>query len=84
MKTIITAVVLSLFLFGCNTAESSKQILLEQNYKNVNITGVNLFACSKDDLFRYNFTAVNSSGQPVRGVVCSAPLKGYTIRFFSN
>lgn len=84
MKTIITVIVLSLFLCSCDASDRSIQILRDQNYKNIEITGINLLACSEDDIFRYNFRAVNGDGKPVRGVVCSAPLKGYTIRFFPN
>jgi hypothetical protein len=35
-------------------------------------------------MYRLNFTATNPNGTPVKGVVCSAPFKGYTIRFFPN
>ena len=82
MKTLIAIVLCAILLSSCSGASTSEILLEEQGYTNVEITGFNLFACSEDDLYRYNFTATNSNGKQVKGVVCSAPLKGSTIRFF--
>ncbi len=76
--------ILCFFLTSCNGNAASTDILEDQGYSNVKITGYNLFACSEDDMYRLNFTATNPNGTPVKGVVCSAPFKGYTIRFFPN
>ena len=88
MKSIVSLFVLffilCFFLTSCNGNATSTTILEEQGYTNVEITGFNPFACSQDDMYRLNFTATSPNGTPVRGVVCSAPLKGYTIRFFPN
>lgn len=83
MKFLI-AIALCVCLTACNGNVSSTEILEKQGYTNVEITGYNLFACSEDDMYRLNFTAVNSNQKKVKGVVCSSPLKGYTIRFFPN
>lgn len=82
MKTLIAILLCSLLLSSCAGDLASEGILEGQGYTNIEIGGVNLFACSEDDIFRYNFTATNPYGKQVKGVVCSAPLKGYTIRFF--
>jgi hypothetical protein len=88
MKSIVSLFVLffilCFFLTSCNGNATSTTILEEQGYTNVEITGYNPFACSEDDMYRLNFTATSPNGTPVKGVVCSAPLKGYTIRFFPN
>ena len=76
--------VLCFFVTSCDGGASSEVLLEEQGYTNVQITGYNPFACSEDNFYKYNFTAINPNGKQVKGVVCSAPLKGYTIRFFAN
>ena len=82
MKALIAIVLCVILLSSCSGASASEILLEEQGYTNVEITGFNLFACSEDDMYRYNFTATNPNGKQVKGVVCSAPLKGSTIRFF--
>lgn len=82
MKQLIAIIVLCILLTSCNGNATSTTILEEQGYTNVKITGFNPFACSEDDMYRLNFTAISPNKTPVKGVVCSAPLKGYTIRFF--
>lgn len=82
MKTLIAILLCSILLTSCSGASTSEILLEEQGYSNVEIQGFNVFACSQDDLYRYNFTATNPNGKTVKGVVCSAPLKGSTIRFF--
>lgn len=83
MKNLFVILFCILFLSACSVVpDSSRSILEEQGYTDVEITGVNLFSCSDDDMFRYNFTALNSNGKHIKGVVCSAPFKGYTIRYF--
>ena len=84
MKQLLAIICLCFLLVSCDGNATSTEILEEQGYTNVEITGYNLFACSEDDMYRLNFTATNPNGTPVKGVVCSAPLKGYTIRFFPN
>lgn len=84
MKKLLILLPLCLLLTSCDGSSSSIQILQSQGYQNVEITGFNLLACSQDDMFRYNFTASTPEGKNVRGVICSAPLKGYTLRFFPN
>jgi hypothetical protein len=84
MKQLIALIALCFLLASCNGNVTSTTILEEQGYTNVEITGFNPFACSEDDMYRLNFTATSPTGKPVKGVVCSAPLKGYTIRFFAN
>jgi len=67
-------------LAGCSSADSATRALESAGYSQIKITGFKFFGCSEDDSFRTGFTAVGPTGKPVSGVVCSAPLKGSTIR----
>lgn len=82
MKTLIAILLCSFLLSACSGEVTSETLLSDQGYTNIEIKGFNLLACSEDDVYRYNFTATNPNGKQVKGVVCSAPFKGYTIRFF--
>lgn len=82
MKTLITIILCCLLLSACSGEVTSETILSDQGYTNIEMKGFNAFACSQDDFYRYNFTATNPNGKQVKGVICSAPLKGFTIRFF--
>ena len=84
IKKLLVLLGICCLLTSCSADDNSIMILQDQGYSNVEITGVNIFSCSEDDIFRYNFTAISESQKPVKGVICSAPLKGYTVRFFPN
>lgn len=58
----------------------ASRYLLDAGYSNVQILGAAVFGCSEDDLFRIRFSATGPTGRAVRGLVCSAPFKGATIR----
>ena len=49
-------------------------------FTDVHLTGYQLLGCGKDDVWHEGFTARNAGGRSVTGVVCSAPLKGATVR----
>lgn len=68
-------------LFGCTDAPGAKRVLEQNGYKDVQITGYNWFACSKDDTYHTGFVA-SRDGQSIAGTVCSGLFfKNYTIRF---
>ena len=52
-----------------------------QGYSDINLTGYEYFSCGHGDLFKDGFTALNTQGKPVNGVVCAGLFKGKTIRF---
>lgn len=79
---VLAIILCAVLLSSCSGTYTSETILEDQGYTNVKIQGFNFFACSEDDMYRYNFTATNSNGKNIKGVICSAPFKGYTIRFF--
>lgn len=80
MKKIIIAT-LCILIASCTNPEKAVEVLQKQGYTNIEITGYEFGACSKDDLFHTGFVALAPSGYVVSGVVCSGLMKGSTIRF---
>lgn len=74
-------IIVLLFLVSC-TPDSQKvvRILQGAGYTNIQLGGYPLFACSDDDTFNVEFTAVGPTTQPVRGAVCCGLFKNCTIR----
>ncbi len=66
---------------GCTDAKTAQRVLEDQGYTDVRADGYAAFSCSDQDTFKTAFTATSPSGRPVSGAVCSAWLKGATIRF---
>lgn len=81
MKTILFIAIL-LALTGCTDPDSSTRILKASGFKDIQITGYNFFACSRDDFYHTGFKAKSFDGQEVSGTVCSGILfKNHTVRF---
>jgi len=66
---------------ACSSSSDARKVLSNSGYINIKTNGFSLFGCAKDDTFSTKFTATNSQGKRVSGVVCSGWLKGGTIRF---
>lgn len=81
MKKLIAFAFLSL-LASCGVNEAKgKRILESQGLSNVLIGGYAFWGCGQDDDFASTFTAKDSKGNDVSGVVCGGVFKGYTVRF---
>jgi prepilin-type N-terminal cleavage/methylation domain-containing protein len=81
--TIILIIVASIFNGNGGIGNSNEKIiqLLEQEgYSNIVIEGYEPFAGSHDDFHKIGFTAVNTAGNTVHGVVTGDNFKGWTIR----
>ena len=79
MRQIIFA---TLLLASCATYESEViEVTSKQGLRNVSVGGFAHMSCSKDDKTGRKFTATNSGGQQVSGVVCCGVWKGCTIRW---
>lgn len=69
--------------FPYRDAEGAKETL----QKGTELTDIQIkedrsfFGCGKGDIFRTTFTAKNTKGQQVDGVVCKGLFKGSTIRY---
>jgi len=82
MKRLILIFLCLIFVYGCTDASKTRSVLASQGFKEVNITGYNFMACSKDDFYHTGFDAISPSGQRVSGTVCERLFfKGSTIRF---
>jgi hypothetical protein len=69
-------------LAACTQPERATEVLRQQGYTEIQITGYDAFACSKDDTYHTGFTAKSPNGSSVKGVVCAGLMfKGSTIRF---
>ena len=58
--------------------------LEKQGYSQVKITGYAYFGCSKESYYKNKFTAVNSQGNPVEGVVCEELVSGAKVIKITN
>lgn len=74
-------IILMLALGACTSTETSVEVLEKQGFTNIQTTGYDFFACSEEDTFHTGFTATNTRGQTVSGVVCCGWLKRCTVRF---
>jgi hypothetical protein len=81
-KIMISILVVALIsAAGCTDPQSARKALLAAGYSNVEITGYDWFACSKDDTYSTAFRATGPTGVQVEGAVCQGLLfKGSTIR----
>lgn len=68
-------------LTACTRPDKSREVLQQEGYTNIEITGWSPFMCSEDDEWSTGFEATNAAGQRVEGTVCCGTLtKGCTIR----
>ncbi|UNA02379.1 hypothetical protein [Serratia phage SP1] len=81
MKYVLIALGM-LALVGCTDVSEAERILKNEGYTDVQMTGYDFFACSKDDTFHTGFVGTNVAGNRVEGTVCSGLFfKNSTIRY---
>lgn len=72
----------AVLLSACTNSDDAERALSAEGMTNIRITGYDWFACSKDDWYHTGFTATNSQGKQVSGVVCSGLIfKAATVRY---
>lgn len=76
----LAVVVIALALAGCTKPGKTREVLEQQGYKQVEVTGFRPLSCGEDDVFKTGFAATSPSGAQVTGVVCSGWFKGNTVR----
>jgi hypothetical protein len=76
-KLLIAACVV---LAGCTNEPKTYDVLNNEGYTDIQVTGYEPFMCSEDDLYHTGFNATNAHGKRVSGAVCGGGVKGYTIR----
>lgn len=62
-------------------AEDTRRTLQAAGFTNIEVGGHAWFACGGDDEYSTEFTARNSRGEMVSGVVCCGFFKNCTVRF---
>lgn len=67
-------------LTACDDPKGAQRALEAQGFKDIKLTGFSPFSCGKDDGFATGFEATGPTGVRVKGAVCSAWLKGSTVR----
>jgi hypothetical protein len=77
--TRIRILLFCLFVVACTKDRESLDTLEAAGYSDVQLTGYNFFACSKEDEFHTGFVAYNPRGNPVTGTVCCGLYKGCSI-----
>lgn len=83
-KFLIAGVLLSaLSLAACGVNPQAGTRALEANgLTDIQLEGWSFFGCAEKDSFRTKFTAKNSKGETVSGVLCSGLFKGVTVRYW--
>jgi hypothetical protein len=78
----IAIILFVLLLAACTDPSVARRVLESNGYTQIEITGYNMFDCSKDDFYHTGFRAKAPGGKVVSGTVCSGLFfKGNTIRF---
>lgn len=72
---------ISALIGSMSNKDKIKIFLGNQGFSQIEMTGFEFFSCSRGDLFKDGFKAVNQQGHEVKGVVCQGIFKGKTIRF---
>lgn len=81
MKKYVVVLVTMLLSIGCTNPQGATDVLEIQGFKNVRITGYNLFDCAKDDFYHTGFEATAPDGRTVYGTVCEGLIfKSSTVR----
>lgn len=80
----LIAILMMFSLASCTDEETSRRVLEDEGYTDIEIGGYAMFACSEDDNYRTSFTAVRvtPSGEHrvVTGAVCCGLWKNCTVR----
>ena len=80
MRKMVLIAVAILFV-GCTQPEKAEQVLRQQGYTEISITGWKPFMCGEDDTYSTGFTATAVNGERVSGAVTSGFwFKGNTVR----
>lgn len=66
---------------GCGVGENGRNAIESQGFTDIKIGDYAWFGCGRDDTYQSHFTAKNSNGKSVSGIVCCGILKGCTVRF---
>jgi hypothetical protein len=89
MKNVLMVLCLALLSFGCDVSESTAQeVLADEGYHDIHLTGHSWWGCSDEDSFASTFTAkrwvTNEDGdrveRTIEGSICCGYWKDCTVR----
>lgn len=80
MKSIMIILALAICLTSCTNNDKAIELLQQEGYTDIEMTGYDMFGCSDKDMYSSGFKATNAQGNRIVGVVCGGYMKGYTIR----
>ena len=66
---------------GCEEGDRGREILEQQGYEDIRMTGYAPFQCGEGDISSSGFEATAPNGARVEGVVCCGLAKRCTVRF---
>lgn len=79
--TLFAVAALAVMSAGCTVGEQPTIDALEASgYTNVELGGIAMFGCGKDDDFTRAWKATGQNGVRYKGVACSSLFKGVTVR----
>jgi hypothetical protein len=72
----------ALCLSACVTGEdTAKKTLFDHGLRDVQITGITVFACGDDNMMGRDFEATNVNGDRISGYVCCKVLFGCSVHY---
>jgi len=74
-------VVVGLVMPSCTDPDRTVSTLEAQGFTDIEPGSYRYFGCGQSDAFHTEFTATNSNGQRVEGLVCCGLMKSCTVRF---
>jgi hypothetical protein len=89
MRNAVLIGMLLVATLGCQVSQSdAEDVLQDEGYQNVQVTGWAPFSCSEDDEFKSSFTATrtvlnpdgSTSQRDVQGTICCGWFKDCTVR----
>lgn len=81
MKKFLGVACAALLVAGCSDPKTAQRVLAQNGFTDIRTTGYSAFSCGQGDTYATGFEAKAVNGNFVRGTVCSAWMKGATIRF---
>lgn len=81
MKALLIPALLLLTACAPMSDDTARNALESAGLHDIELHGMAIFGCSEKDFFRKKFTAKNTDGKFVEGVVCGGFLKGSTVRY---
>lgn len=67
-------------LSACTDVEGARKTIKDYGMSPVKVEGYSLFGCGQGDFYHTKFTAMNTQGREVSGIICKGLFKNSTMR----